>query len=187
MKDKLFGGGVPKKNAPLINDRIRASQLQLISSEGENLGVVSREEALRQAVLVGLDLVIIADRGPDKPPIAKIMDFGKAEFEKKKKLIAAKKKQKVIKVKEIKLRPKISEHDFQTKLKQAAQFLKDGMRLKVTLLFRGRERAQGRERGEQMYEKVLKTLDEYEVKNVVQDREGGNGEPWSRIFYVKES
>lgn len=181
MKDKAFG--TPKKNVPLINERIRAYQIQLITHEGVNLGIVSREEALRLAMAAGLDLVVLSDRGPDKAPIAKIMDFGKAEYEKKKKLAAAKRKQKIIKVKEVKLRPKISEHDFQTKIKQGIHFLKEGMRLKVTLMFRGRERATSRERSEEMYQKVFNTFTKYGL-NIVQDREGSDA--WSRVFYLKD-
>src|SRR5438045_3244557 len=128
-----------KENTQLINHQIRAEQVQLITQDGENIGIVSRSQALRQAEEAGLDLVLIAIK--DDIPIVKIMDFGKSLYEKKKKTIEAKKHQKVIQVKEVKMSPKIGEHDYQTKIKQAVQFLTTGKRVKITLSFRGREMA----------------------------------------------
>jgi len=123
---------------PNINEHIRTPQLQVITHEGENVGVIARNQALRMADDAGLDLVVINDAGPEGVPIAKIMDHGKVLYEKKKKQSEGK-KQHTIQVKEIKLRPKIGEHDFQTKIKQAVSFLKSGKRVKVSLFFRGRE------------------------------------------------
>src|ERR1700744_3143797 len=137
----------PEKNTQLINENIRVSRLQLITHDGQNVGVVSREEALRLAHVAGLDLVLIAEAGAEGVAVAKIMDFGKAIYAKKKKQAEAKKHQKVIQVKELKLRPKIGEHDFITKMNQAIQFLKEGKHLKITLQFRGREITTSEERG----------------------------------------
>src|SRR3990167_9591219 len=120
---------------PLMNEKIRYDRVQLIDAEGANAGVVPRDIALRSAREVGLDLVIIAERGKDGFPVAKIMDYGKVSYAKKKQAAQAKKKQVVIQVKELKMRPKIGVHDFQTKIKQAIDFLEDGKRVKFTLLF----------------------------------------------------
>ena len=128
-----------RESAPLINQQIRAESVQLITQEGENIGTITRSQALRQAEEAGLDLVLIAQTGKEGIPVVKIMDFGKVLYEKKKKTIEAKKHQTVIQVKEIKMSPKIGEHDYQTKIKQAVQFLTSGKRVKITLSFRGRE------------------------------------------------
>ena len=111
----------------------------MISEDGEQLGVVSIEVALEKAREVGLDLIEV---GPNtKPPVCKILDYGKLKYEEKKKQQLSKKKQHVIKVKEIRLRPRIDDHDLMTKLNQGRKFLQDGAKLKVTLMFRGREMA----------------------------------------------
>lgn len=109
----------------------------VIGAEGEQVGVVSTDEALRMAHELGLDLVEVAPNA--KPPVCKIMDFGKYKYEQQKKLQAARKKQAVVQIKEIKMRPKTDDHDFNTKLKHVRRFLEDGDRCKVTIFFRGRE------------------------------------------------
>src|SRR5271170_3573826 len=96
-----------KEQLPLMNDKIRAPKVQLITHDGQNVGIVSRDEALQKANSVELDLVMIAEVGNDGVPVVKIMDFGKASYEKKKKSAESKKHQKVIQIKEIKVRPKI--------------------------------------------------------------------------------
>lgn len=183
LKDRIRG---EKKQLPQINERIRARQMQLITHEGQNLGLVSRSQALQLAQDAGLDLVVIVDYGLEKPPVAKIMDFGKAEYEKKKKQAIAKKHQKQIKVKEIKLRPKIGEHDFDTKLNQGAKFLREGMHLKVTLMFRGRERSMARELGLQLFDRVDNAFAQnYGFTNLVKEKDMKAGPMWSRVYYVK--
>jgi len=109
----------------------------LISEKGEQLGIVSLQAALKQTLDSGLDLIEIAPNG--RPPVCKMVDYGKLKYEKKKKQQQSKKKQHVIKIKEIRLRPRIEEHDLMTKLNQGRKFLSDGAKLKVTLMFRGRE------------------------------------------------
>jgi len=109
----------------------------LISEKGEQLGIVSLQAALEQTLDSGLDLIEIAPNG--RPPVCKMVDYGKLKYEKKKKQQQSKKKQHVIKIKEIRLRPRIEEHDLMTKLNQGRKFLSDGAKLKVTLMFRGRE------------------------------------------------
>ena len=127
----------------------------MISEDGEQLGVVSIEVALEKAREVGLDLIEV---GPNtKPPVCKILDYGKLKYEEKKKQQLSKKKQHVIKVKEIRLRPRIDDHDLMTKLNQGRKFLQDGSKLKVTLMFRGRDMARV-DLGKIVMEKVLEEL-----------------------------
>ena len=127
----------------------------MISEDGEQLGVVSIEVALEKAREVGLDLIEV---GPNtKPPVCKILDYGKLKYEEKKKQQLSKKKQHVIKVKEIRLRPRIDDHDLMTKLNNGRKFLQDGSKLKVTLMFRGREMARV-DLGKIVMEKVLEEL-----------------------------
>ena len=179
MKDR-------KESAPLVNQQIRAENVQLITHEGENIGVVSRYQALRQAEEAGLDLVLIAQTGKDGVPVVKIMDFGKVLYEKKKKTTEAKKHQKIIQIKEIKMSPKIGEHDYQTKIKQAAQFLKSGKRVKITLSFRGREMATKDARGGELFSKIEKSFEECDLGNeLLQEQDSKMGKMWSRIYYLK--
>lgn len=176
-----------REKLPLINEKIRADQLQLIGSEGENVGVVSRREALQRAQDESLDLVLIAESGQEGVPVVKIMDFGKVLYDKKKKKAEAKKHQKVIQVKEVKIRPTIGIHDYQTKLKQAIQFLESGKRVKFTLFFKGREQANKDERGSEIFDKIENTLKEhgYTSDNMVQEKDMQAGRLWSRIYYLK--
>lgn len=174
-------------NAPLINEKIRFDRMQLITHEGRNLGVVSRDEALREARYAGLDLVIIAESGNDGFPVAKILDFGKALYAKKKQMVEAKKHQKVIQIKELKLRPKIAEHDYQTKMNQCLQFLEEGKRVKITLSFRGREMAMKDDRGSELFDKIQKTIDDAGfAKNLVQEKDTKTPQLWSRVYYLKK-
>ena len=138
-----------KSRKNLINDQIVAENVQVISASGENLGIVPLKQALELAQVARLDLVLL-DEG-EGTPLVKVMDFGKNLYAKKKKLSEGKKKQKVLKVKEVKMRPKIGLHDYQTKLNQGIKFLNDGNKLKVTLTFRGREINSKNERGEEMF------------------------------------
>jgi len=178
-----------KKNAPsaLINEKIRFPRVQLITVDGQNVGVVSREEMLRLAAEAGQDAVVIAEEGAAGVPVVKIMDFGKAQYAKKKKVSEAKKKQKVIQVKEIKMRPKIAEHDYQTKINQGIEFIKEGKRLKLTLEFKGREQATMHERGTDFFEKINKTLAERGLlDSIMQEHDSAMGKNWSRIYYLKK-
>lgn len=176
-----------KKELPLINAQIRAPQVQIITKEGENLGVISRGEALRRAEEAGLDLVLLADKGKEGVPVVRIMDFGKVLYERKKKNVQTKKKQKTVQVKEIKLSPKIGEHDYQTKMKHAIEFLKEGKRVKITLFFKGRENIAKQERGTELFEKINNTLEEHGIlKDLVQEKDMKMGRFWSRIYYLKK-
>lgn len=120
-----------------MNKDIRAMEVRLIGADGENVGVVSRDDALKRARDLGLDLVEISPN--IDPPVCKITDFGKYKYEQQKRLSENKKKQKIVCVKEVQLRPMIEEHDYQVKLKSTLKFLEEGNNVKVTLRFRGRE------------------------------------------------
>ena len=123
----------------LLNEDIQAPEVRLISDTGEQLGLMSSEEALKIAVEKEMDLVMIAPGS--KPPVCKIMDYGKYRFEQAKREKEAKKNQRVIEIKEIRMSPSIGDNDFNTKLRAGQKFLTEGNRLKVTIRFRGREMA----------------------------------------------
>ena len=120
-----------------INSEIRARDVRVISPEGEQLGVMSIRDALDAAMERELDLVEVAPNA--RPPVCRIMDYGKYRYEQTKQKREAKKKQKVVTVKEVRMTPKIEEHDFQVKTRNAERFLKDGHKVKVSVRFRGRE------------------------------------------------
>ena len=122
-----------------INDRIEVPEVRLIDEAGEMVGVVSVADALRRAEDAGLDLVEVAPSAD--PPVCKILDYGKFKYEAQKKANAARKKQRVIEVKEIKMRPNIDDNDYNIKMRKIHQFLEEGDKVKVTLRFRGRELA----------------------------------------------
>ncbi|MFM1816977.1 MAG: hypothetical protein RLZ98_3672 [Pseudomonadota bacterium] len=124
---------------PRINDAIRVREVRLIDEQGENVGVVSRDDALERAVAANLDLVEVS---PDaQPPVCKILDYGKFKYQEQKKAAEARKKQKTVEVKEIKLRPNINEHDYDVKMRSIKRFFEEGDKVKITMRFRGREMA----------------------------------------------
>lgn len=120
-----------------MNERIRISPVRLIDEEGEQVGVVSLDTAKQKAADAELDLVEVAPNA--RPPVVKIMDWGKVRYERQKKQREARKKQTTVELKEVQLRPRTDEHDFQVKLKRARRFLEDGNVVRVVLRFRGRE------------------------------------------------
>jgi translation initiation factor IF-3 len=122
-----------------VNERIRATEIRLIGAEGENLDVVTPERAMQLAEEAGLDLVEISPNA--NPPVCKIMDFGKYKYEQQKREAEARKKQKIIEVKEVKFRPNTDTHDYDVKMRNVFKFLEAGDKVKVTLRFRGREMA----------------------------------------------
>jgi translation initiation factor IF-3 len=127
------------KDGPRVNREIRVPEVQLIDAEGANLGVVAITEALALAEAAGLDLVEIAPNS--EPPVCKILDFGKFKYQSQKKASEARKKQKTVEVKEIKMRPNIDTHDYEVKMRAMLRFFEEGDKVKVTLRFRGREMA----------------------------------------------
>jgi translation initiation factor IF-3 len=129
----------PHKEGPPSNEDIQSAEVQLIDAEGVNKGAIRTRDALAMAQEQGLDLVVIAPNSV--PPVAKILDLGRFKFAAQKKAAEARKRQKVIEVKEIQLRPNIDTHDYETKMKAVNRFLDEGDRVKVTMRFRGREMA----------------------------------------------
>jgi len=128
-----------QKDGPRINEEIRAREVHLIDKDGHNLGNMTVPEALAKAQEAGLDLVEISPNAT--PPVVKILDFGKYKYQEQKKQAEARKKQKVVEVKEIKFRPMIDDHDYQVKMRSMERFFEEGDKVKVTLRFRGREMA----------------------------------------------
>ena len=129
----------PTRDGPRVNEEIRAQQVRLIDQDGEMQGVMTAREAQQRAYSVGLDLLEISPNAD--PPVVKILDFGKFKYEQQKKKNEAKKRQKVIEIKEIKVRPNIDENDYQVKMRAMKSFIEEGDKVKVTLRFRGREMA----------------------------------------------
>ncbi len=134
---------------------LKLKKVRLIDANGNQYGIVNIKEALEQAELAGLDLVEISPNA--KPPVCKILDYGKFKYEEQKKRQHSKKKQHIIKIKEIRLRPRIDQHDLETKVNMGRKFLKDGCKLKVTLMFRGRELSR-LDLGELVLDKVAEML-----------------------------
>ena len=126
-----------QRDLPKINERIRFPEIRVIDSDGSQLGIITPDEALKVAQERELDLVLVSETA--KPPVCRIMDYGKYKFEQEKKAREAKKKQHTADVKEVKMRYKISEHDYQVRVNQAKRFLKSGDKVKATITFRGRE------------------------------------------------
>ncbi len=147
----------PSRDGPRVNKEIASVQVRLIDEEGENVGVVATAMALERALEAGLDLVEISP-GAD-PPVAKILDYGRFKYEDQKKKNEARKKQKVIEVKEIKMRPNIDQHDYDVKMRSINRFIGDGDKVKVTLRFRGREMVH-QELGIKVLNRVREQIDE---------------------------
>ena len=131
----------PPMNGPRFNEFIQSPKVRVIDENGENLGVLYTREAIEQAAAVGLDLVEVSPNAD--PPVAKFLDVGKFKYEAQKKANAARKSQKTQEIKEIKMRPNIDDHDYDTKMKNILKFLEEGDKVKVTLRFRGRELSHG--------------------------------------------
>ena len=147
----------PKNDGPRVNREIDVRSIRLVGADGEMIGVVTLREGLTMAEEAGLDLVEVSPNAD--PPVCKILDFGKFKYEDQKKKNAARKKQKVIEVKEVKLRPNIDDHDYDVKMRMMKKFLEEGDKVKVTLRFRGRELAH-QDLGMKVLEKVKDDLEE---------------------------
>ena len=143
-------------DGPRINKEIRAKEVRLINYNGENLGVVSIQEALKIAQDVGLDLIEISPQV--NPPVCKVLDYGKYKYEMQKKKNEAKKNQKVVSIKELKLRPMIEAHDYEVKLKQAKKFLSQGDKVKFTMRYKGREMS-ANDMGKEILNKLIEDLE----------------------------
>ena len=148
---------MPSRDGPRINEDINVEEIRCIGADGEQLGIMNVVDAIKLAEVAGLDLVEISPN--TNPPVCKILDFGKYKYEAQKRKNEARKKQKTIDVKEIKLRPNIDEHDYQVKMRKIYEFLDDGDKVKVTMRFRGREMAH-QQIGVDVLSRVRKDTDE---------------------------
>ncbi len=146
-----------RDTGPRVNEKIQSNEIRLIGAEGENVGVVSPARAMQMADEVGLDLVEISPNA--SPPVCKIMDFGKFKYEQQKRESEARKKQKIIEVKEVKFRPNTDIHDYEVKMRNVFKFLENGDKVKITLRFRGREMAH-QNLGRELLERVADDVQE---------------------------
>lgn len=147
-----------KQDKVRINEQIKSLRVRLIDAEGEQVGIIPTDQAMEMAASAGLDLVEVASVAD--PPVCRIMDYGKFKYQQAKKAHEAKKKQVQVLLKEVKLRPKIEEHDFSFKLKNIIRFLEERNRVKVTVQFRGREIAYA-DAGRKLLERVIEEVGEY--------------------------
>ena len=154
-----------------VNERIRIKEVRVIGPDGAQLGILPIEQALQAAFKLQMDLVEVAPEA--RPPVCRIMDYGKYRYEQAKKAREAKKKQTIIELKEIKLRPKTEEHDFQFKAKHAERFLKEGNKAKITMMFRGREMVR-MDRGKALLDRFVEVLKEVAVVEQAAKVEGRN-------------
>lgn len=144
-----------KIDEPRINNQIRCDKIRLVGADGEMVGVVTVPEGLRAARDAGLDLVEVSPNA--EPPVCKILDYGKYKYEQQKKAAEARKKQKIVVIKEVKLRPGIDKHDLEVKMKAVHKFLEEGDKVKLTLRFRGREMSH-QDIGMKLLEKIREDL-----------------------------
>jgi translation initiation factor IF-3 len=147
----------PTREGPRVNEEIRVPSVRLIDEEGEMQGVMTTRDAMQRAFSVGLDLLEISPNA--EPPVVKILDYGKFKYEQQKKKNEARKKQKVIEIKEVKVRPNIDENDYQVKMRAMKSFIEEGDKVKVTLRFRGREMAH-QDLGVKVLERIRGDMDE---------------------------
>lgn len=155
----------------LVNEKIRAKEVRVIDPEGEQLGILPLKEALNLAREKNLDLVTVAPNA--KPPVCRIMDYGKYKYEQSKREKEARKKQNIITVKEVKVRPNIDDHDLDVKVKNAQRFLSSGDKVKVTIMFRGREITHP-ELGKEICDRIAEALSDYGVVEKKAKVEGKN-------------
>jgi translation initiation factor IF-3 len=153
---RRFDRRPPERDTTRINERIRVPQVRLIGADGEQLGILDTSDALRRAQEANLDLVEVAPNS--KPPVTRMLDYSKYKYEQEQKQKAARKHQQQVNVREIKLRPKIATHDYETKKGHVERFLKHRDKVKVTIMFRGREQAHP-ERGRNLLQKLFEDLE----------------------------
>ena len=153
---RRFDRRPPERDTTRINERIRVPKVRLIGAEGEQLGIVEIAEAMRRAQEADLDLVEVAPGS--KPPVTRLLDYSKYKYEQEQKQKAARKHQQQVNVREIKLRPKIADHDYETKKGHVERFLRHRNKVKITIMFRGREQAHP-ERGRDLLKRLFEDLD----------------------------
>jgi len=148
----------PSRDGPRVNEQISNPEVRVVDADGEMVGVISVKEGIEMAAEVGLDLVEVSPNAD--PPVCKILDYGKYKYETQKKANEARKKQKVILIKEIKMRPGIDDHDYQVKMRNVRRFIEDGDKVKLTIRFRGREMAH-QNLGMDVLHRVRDEMDEF--------------------------
>jgi translation initiation factor IF-3 len=153
---RRFDRRPPERDTTRINERIRVPKVRLIGAEGEQLGIVEIAEAMKRAQDADLDLVEVAPGS--KPPVTRLLDYSKYKYEQEQKQKAARKHQTQVNVREIKLRPKIADHDYETKKGHVERFLRQRNKVKITIMFRGREQAHP-ERGRNLLQRLFEDLD----------------------------
>jgi translation initiation factor IF-3 len=161
----------PSRDLPQINERIRFPKIRVVDTDGKQLGILSPREALKLAQEKELDLVLVSDKAD--PPVCRIMDYGKYKFEQEKRAREAKKRQHSAEVKEVKMRYKIDEHDYQVRINQAQRFLKAGDNVKATITFRGRE-IQHTDLAHQLLKRMAADLDPVAEVQQAPKKEGRN-------------
>lgn len=161
----------PNRDLPTINERIRFPKIRVIDTDGGQLGIMTPRDALRMAEEKELDLVLVSDKAD--PPVCRIMDYGKFKFEQEKKAREARKKQHTSDVKEVKMRYKIEDHDYQVRVNQAKKFLNAGDKVKATITFRGRE-IQHRDLAETLLKQMATDLEEFAEVQQAPKQEGRN-------------
>ena len=168
---RSFDRRLPERDNTRINDRIRVPEVRLIDENGKQMGVIKRDEALAYAQDRDLDLVEVA--ADARPPVCRVLDYSKYKYEQEQKVKAARKHQQQINVREVKLRPKIAEHDYNTKRNHVERFINHRDRVKVTIMFRGRENDHP-ELGEKILRRLIEELGELIVVEQDPKREGRN-------------
>jgi translation initiation factor IF-3 len=168
---RRFDRQPPERDPTRINERIRVSEVRLVDEDGSQIGVIPTDEALRMANERDLDLVEVAPQS--RPPVARLLDYSKYKYEQEQKAKAARKHQQQVNVREIKLRPKIADHDYETKKGHVERFLRHGDKVKVTIMFRGREQAHP-ERGRMLLERLYEDISDLAVIEQQPEQEGRN-------------
>jgi translation initiation factor IF-3 len=168
---RRFDRRPPERDPTRLNERIRVPEVRLIGADGEQIGIIATDQALEQARAADLDLVEVAPEA--KPPVARLLDYSKYKYEQEQKQKAARKHQQQVNVREIKLRPKIATHDYNTKKGHVLRFLRGQDKVKVTIMFRGREQAHP-ERGRALLQRLFEDLDGLAVIESEPLQEGRN-------------
>ena len=168
---RRFDRRPPERDTTRINERIRVPQVRLIGADGEQVGIIDIDDALKRAQDADLDLVEVA--ADAKPPVTRLLDYSKYKYEQEQKQKAARKHQQQVNVREIKLRPKIAVHDYMTKKGHVERFLRGGDKVKITIMFRGREQAHP-ERGRALLQRLVDDLGELAVVESQPLQEGRN-------------
>jgi translation initiation factor IF-3 len=168
---RRFDRRPPERDTTRINEKIDAPEVRLVGADGEQIGILSRDEALARAREADLDLVVVAEQA--KPPVCRLLDYSKYKYEQEQRAKAARKHQQQINVREIKLRPKIADHDYETKKGHVERFLRQHDKVKVTIMFRGREQAYP-ERGRALLKRLFTDVEELATIEQEPEQEGRN-------------